>query len=105
MRQGRGDASLSFPMMATKFQLLDRAGSLLAHGERDGDIYRVFSQEFLGGYKAFKDTTAVFAASVGCAIQPEMFQTPADTRQLNLFQGGHKNDGEKHREGQDSSVA
>ena len=72
--------------MVTKFQLTDREGNIVAHGEIDGDIYRVFDDAYLGGYEEFKDTTALFAVFEGCAIQPEMFQTPEDTRQLTLFQ-------------------
>lgn len=71
--------------MITQFELIDSVGKVLARGEIDGDIYRVFSQEFLGGYKEFKDTAEIFARWQGCAIQPEMFQTPADTRQLTLL--------------------
>lgn len=55
------------------------------HGEIDNNIYRVFSDQFLGGYKEFENTADLFAACGGCAIQPEMFQLPVDTRQLGLF--------------------
>ena len=79
-------------MMVTQFQLVDRAGNIVAHGEIDGDIYRVFDKVFLGGYIDFKDTEALFAAYVGCAMQPEMFQTCADTRQMALFQKGENNE-------------
>ena len=72
-------------MMVTPFQLVDRVGKVLAHGEIDGKLYRVFSDEFLGGYKEFADTAELFAACGGCAIQPEMFQSPADPRQLTLL--------------------
>ncbi len=83
-----------------KFQLIDRVGNILMHGEIDNSevshhddrnrttsrtIYRVFSDKFLGGCKEFEDTAEIFAACGGCAIQPEMFQLPADTRQLGLF--------------------
>ncbi|MDE0423522.1 MAG: hypothetical protein OXN25_01500 [Candidatus Poribacteria bacterium] len=78
------------PMMVTQFQLVDRAGNIVAHGEIDGDIYRVFDKVFLGGYIEFKDTAELFAAYAGCAIQPEMFQTCADTLQMTLFQPDNK---------------
>ena len=71
--------------MVTQFDLVDPTGKIVARGEIDGDIYRVFSDAFLGGYKEFQDTAEVFAAYKGCAIQPEMFQSPADTRQLTLL--------------------
>lgn len=77
-------------MMVTQFQLVDRAGNIVAHGEIDGDIYRVFDEALLGGQKDFKDTAAIFAVYPGCAIQPEMFQTAADTRQMTLFQPAEK---------------
>ena len=48
--------------MVTPFQLVDRVGKVLAHGEIDGKLYRVFSDEFLGGYKEFADTAELFAA-------------------------------------------
>ena len=79
-----------FPMMVTQFQLVASCGNIVAHGEIDGEIYRVFDEAFLGGYIEFKDTTALFAAYAGCAIQPEMFQTCADTRQMTLFQPDDK---------------
>ena len=71
--------------MVTQFDLVDGVGNVLAHGEIDGEIYRVFSDEFMGGYKEFADTAEIFAACGGCAIQPEMFQSPADPRQLTLL--------------------
>ena len=77
-------------MMVTQFQLVNPSGNIVAHGEIDDGIYRVFDKVFVGGYIEFKDTDAVFAAYAGCAIQPEMFQTCADTRQMALFQPDDK---------------
>ena len=68
----------------TGFLLLDATGTPIARGEIDGDIYRVFSEGFIGGYKEFEDTAEMFRECGGCAIQPEMFQTRARTRQLTL---------------------
>lgn len=73
-------------MMVTQFLIVDRRGNIVAHGEIDGNIYRVFDEALLGGQKDFKDTAEIFEAYTGCAIQPEMFQTAADTRQMTLFQ-------------------
>ena len=72
--------------MVTRFQLIDRTGNTVARGEIDGDIHRVFSDALLGGCQEFRDTTEVFAVFPGCAIQPELFESAADTRQLGLFQ-------------------
>ena len=80
-------------MMVTQFQLVDRSGNIVAHGEIDNEIYRVFDKVFVGGYIEFKDTEAVFAAYAGCAIQPELFQSCADTRQMALFQSDNKERG------------
>ena len=72
--------------MITQFHLVDREGNIVARGEIDGDIYRLFDDAFVGGnYTEFMDTTDLFSVYEGCAIQPEMFQTPADTRQLSLL--------------------
>ena len=71
-------------MKVTEFSLLDDVGDTIARGEIDGDIYRVFSERFIGGYKEFEDTAEMFRECGGCAIQPEMFQTCARTRQLIL---------------------
>ena len=68
----------------TEFSLLDAMGTPIARGEIDGDIYRVFSEVFIGGYKEFEDTAEMFRECGGCAIQPEMFQTRARTRQLTM---------------------
>lgn len=129
---GRGDAPCISLMTITKFRLVDRVGNTIAHGEIDSevsphdesdreggshegtsslsprtsrDIYRVFSDQFLGGCREFKDTAEIFAACGGCAIQPEMFQTPAGARQWTLFQTqGGQDDGESRRERKDPSV-
>lgn len=70
--------------MVTRFQLIDRQGKTVANGEIDGDIYRVFSELFLGGYKEFKDTAEMFRVFEGCAIQPEMFPSAGAVFQPKL---------------------
>lgn len=71
--------------MITQFRLVDREGTVLAHGEIDGDIYRLFSDRFLGGYKEFENLKDMFAECGGNAIQPELFESPARARQLRVF--------------------
>ena len=86
--------------MVTKFQLLDAAGETLADGEIDNGIYRLFSKQYPAGYEEFEDLAEMLATSGGVAIQPELFQTPAGTQQLGLFQtqvtkGDKENEGNK----------
>lgn len=72
--------------MITKFHLVDGMGKVLGEGEiENGNLYRFFSTEFPNGYKAFKTLEEMFAACGGIAIQPQMFPSPARTRQLGLF--------------------
>ena len=71
--------------MVTKFQLIDSEGKVLADGEIENGIYRVFSSEFSNGYAEFENLDDLFATCGGNAIQPEMFSSPASTRQLGLF--------------------
>jgi len=71
--------------MITQFQLLDGIGKVLGEGEIEDGVYRLFSADFPNGYAEFETLEAMFAASQGVAIQPQMFQTPARTRQLGLF--------------------
>lgn len=78
--------------MVTEFQLMSRDGKVLAHGEIDNDIYRLFSDDFPTGYKEFQTLEEMFAECGGVAIQPAMFETPARTRQLTL---GDKKKSEK----------
>ena len=71
--------------MITKFHLVDGIGKVLGEGEIENGVYRFFSAEFPNGYKEFKTLEAMFEECRGVAIQPQMFQTPARTRQLGLF--------------------
>lgn len=71
--------------MITQFRLVDNVGKTIGEGEIENDVYRLFSAHFPNGYEEYKTLKAMFAASGGCAIQPQMFQTPARTRQLGLF--------------------
>ena len=41
--------------MVTKFQLIDSEGKVLADGEIENGIYRVFSSEFSNGYAEFEN--------------------------------------------------
>lgn len=71
--------------MITKFHLVDSVGKVLGEGEIENGVYRLFSADFPNGYEEFKTLEAMFAASGGVAIQPQMFPSPARTRQLGLF--------------------
>lgn len=68
--------------MVTKFQLVDRVGKVIGEGEIENGVYRLFSSHFPNGYEEYKTLEAMFAQCGGVAIQPQMFQTPARTRQL-----------------------
>ena len=57
--------------MVTKFQLIDSEGKVLADGEIENGIYRVFSSEFSNGYAEFENLEDMFAKCGGVAIQPE----------------------------------
>lgn len=80
----------------TEFSLLDATGTPIARGEFDGDIYRVFAEGFVGGYKEFEDIAEMFRECGGCAIQPEMFQTRARTRQLKMKLEENRKDTHPH---------
>lgn len=72
--------------MITKFRLVDRDGKVLGEGEETAEgVYRFFSAEFINGYKEFKTLEEMFATCGGIAIQPQLFPSPARTRQLGLF--------------------
>ena len=71
--------------MVTQFQLIDDNGTVLAHGEIDGDIYRVFTSETSTECEEFGSLEAMYAECGGSAIQPYLFETPPRTRQLNLL--------------------
>ena len=71
--------------MVTKFQLLDSEGKVIADGEIENGMYRVFSAEAPNEYEEFENIEDMFAKSGGVGIQPMLFETPARTRQLGLF--------------------
>ena len=85
--------------MITQFRLVDRVGKVLGEGEMenvearhhdDSDrvtstVYRLFSPDLPDGYAEFETLEAMFAQCGGVAIQPQMFPTPARTRQLGLL--------------------
>lgn len=72
-------------MMVREFQLMDRAGKVIGHGEIDGDVYRLFSQAVATQCEEFESLEAMLAASGGAGIQPALFDSPARPRQLNLL--------------------
>ncbi|MCY3739955.1 MAG: hypothetical protein OXH00_02935 [Candidatus Poribacteria bacterium] len=72
--------------MVKEFQLMDSVGKVIGHGEIDGDVYRLFSQDAVpNAYKEFESLETMLAASGGTGIQPALFDSPARPRQLNLF--------------------
>jgi len=72
-------------MMVREFQLMDRAGNVIGHGEIDGDVYRLFSEAVATQYEEFQSLEALLAASGSTGIQPALFDSPARPRQLNLL--------------------
>lgn len=78
--------------MVTEFQIMDAAGNALVNGEIDNGIYRVFSSELLGGCMEFETLEAMLAECGGIGIQPQLFQVPAGTQQLSLFQNKGDNE-------------
>ena len=71
--------------MVTEFQLMDAAGKVIANGEIDGEIYRVFSSESSTDCEEFETLEDMYAKCGGVAIQPMMFETQARTRQISMF--------------------
>ena len=71
--------------MVTEFQLMDAVGKIIANGEIDGEIYRVFSSESSTDCEEFETLEDMYAACGGVAIQPMMFETQARTRQMSIF--------------------
>ena len=67
--------------MVTKFQLIDSEGKVLADGEIENGIYRVFSSEFSNGYAEFENLEDIVWGQRDTAL----FCSPASTRQLGLF--------------------
>ena len=77
--------------MVKEFQLLNGVGKVIGHGEIDGDVYRLFSQDSVPNeYEEFESLEALFTASGGTGIQPALFDSPARPRQLNLLGCSHK---------------
>ena len=70
----------------TQFQIMDLAGDAIADGEIDNGIYRVFSDKHPSECEEFKNLPDMLAKCGGIAIQPMLFDTPARTRQEQLFQ-------------------
>ena len=73
------EADTESQRMVTRFEVMDSAGKVVATGEIDNDIYRVYEVGI------FESVEAVLAACGGIGFQPEMFQTPASEQQLRLF--------------------
>ena len=71
--------------MVTKFQLVDSEGKIIADGEIENDVYRLFSPEASNDCQEFENLEDMFEKSGGVGIQPMLFETPARTRQLGLF--------------------
>ena len=67
--------------MVTRFNIIDQAGALIAHGEIEGDVWRVF-----GAFtQEYESDTAILQDYAGCAIQTELFKSAPDTQQFSLF--------------------
>lgn len=71
--------------MVTEFQLMSASGKVLARGEIDGDIYRLFSNKNPTDSEEFDTLWELYAQCGGVAILPFLFEAPARTRQLNLI--------------------
>ncbi len=72
--------------MVTEFELMDAVGKVLARGEIDNGIYRLFSNENPSDAEEFETLELMLAKHGGVGIQPSLFETPARTRQEQLFQ-------------------
>lgn len=72
--------------MVTEFQLMSGDGKVLAYGEIDGKIYRVFADRQSSECQEFESLPDLYAACGGVAIQPSLFETAARARQLNLIE-------------------
>lgn len=73
--------------MIREFEVIGTHGKRLMSGEIDKGIYRVFSDTFESGYKEFDSLSDLLTACEGVAIQPALFETEAQPRQLSLFGG------------------
>ena len=71
--------------MVTEFELMDAAGKVLARGEIENGIYRLFSNENPSNSEEFETLELMLAKHGGVGIQPSLFETPARTRQLTLL--------------------
>ena len=72
--------------MVTEFEVFDAVGKVLATGEIDDGIYRVFSNANASHCQEYKDVSEVLKACGGVGIQPMLFPTQARTRQLSLLE-------------------
>lgn len=75
--------------MVTEFQLMSAEGEVLAHGEIDNGIYRLFCSKNPTEYEEFDTLSELLAESGGNSIQPLLFETPARPRQLNITEARH----------------
>lgn len=73
--------------MVREFEVIGIQGQRLMTGEIDKGIYRVFSDKFECGYREFSTLSELLTACEGAAIQPALFKTAAQPRQLSLFGG------------------
>ena len=71
--------------MVTEFQLMDAVGKVIANGEIDGEIYRVFSSKSSADCEEFETLEDMYAKCGGVAIQPMMFEIQPRTRQISIF--------------------
>ena len=73
--------------MIREFEVVGTQGQRLMSGEIDKGVYRIFSDKFECGYKEFDSLSDLLIACEGVAIQPALFETEAQPRQLSLFGG------------------
>ena len=73
--------------VVTEFEVLDAVGKVLATGEIDNGIYRVFMDADSSHCEEYKEVSEVLKACGGVGLQPKMFPTRPRTRQLSLLGG------------------
>ena len=71
--------------MVTEFQLMDRSGNVIGHGEIEGTRYRLFSRTDPNACQEFESLEAMFASTDGVGVQPALFDSLARPRQLDLL--------------------
>lgn len=79
--------------MIREFEVKDSNGKTIAHGEQDGDIYRLFTEN---GHREFASVDAVLRATGGHALQPALFETQKSARQFGLFPTDSKPRTDRH---------